>query len=166
LQPDAIVDFVATCWSEVLKRLWLAQALVAVLFICFGYQIGKGHYMLALMGVHGRGTIVGYEEQPFGYSSGSAKARTRTASMPIVEFQSEGRVLRFSDWRGSPVASGLQQDVAILYDAKNPTNAMLDRGLWNWLPWATCYALAGNLLVISARSRLADSHRLEPSRQE
>ena len=59
-----------------------------------------------------------------------------TAFMPIVEFKLGDRTIRFKDWMGSSVAAGLNNPVPVIYDSSEPSVAMIDRHVWNWIPWA------------------------------
>jgi hypothetical protein len=43
--------------------------------------------------------------------------------------------------KGSESRVGLGSSVPVIYDPANPSVAMLDRGLSNWLPWAPCFAV-------------------------
>lgn len=79
----------------------------------------------------------------------------------IVEFESGGRTVRFTDRQGSN-PPGLQagDPVMVLYADTQPAGTpMVDRGPWNWAwPLATC--AGGALLVVlggrRARGRASD----------
>ena len=65
-----------------------------------------------------------------------------TAFMPIVEFKLGDRTIRFKDWMGSSVAAGLNNPVPVIYDSSEPSVAMIDRPVRNWIPWAPAFVLA------------------------
>ena len=69
--------------------------------------------------------------------------------MPIVEFRASARVVRFTDWLGSRSAGQLSDEVTVLYDPANPSQAMIDRPVMNWIPWMPI-AVTGLLLVFAA----------------
>lgn len=148
---DNIAAWVARKGARILRRLWILQALTGLLFLALAYHMGRSHLTLVLSGASAQGRIVGYEEKRLSFRTDSGGYRTRTAFMPVVEFPRDGAVARFTDWKGSAIADGLHDRVGVLYDPENPASAMIDRSLWNWLPWAPCAALGGFLLVVAAR---------------
>jgi hypothetical protein len=72
--------------------------------------------------------------------------------MPMVEFEANYERIRFEDWVGRTSRRGTGALTSVLYDSANPSHAMIDRGILNWLPWGPCAAL-GLLLTLSALKR-------------
>ena len=71
--------------------------------------------------------------------------------MPIVEFHTSDRFVQFEDWLGSNSTGALYNPVIILYDPANPSLAMIDRPVWNWLPWAPIFALGLFLVLVAIK---------------
>src|SRR5207248_1431044 len=112
----------------------------------------RGHFDLIRHGMRAAGRVVGYEPRTFVSTSGSSRlSTTTTAFMPIVEFRASARVVRFTDWLGSRSAGHLSDAVTVLYDPANPSQAMIDRPVMNWIPWMPI-AATGLLLVFAAFS--------------
>jgi len=67
---------------------------------------------------------------------------------PVIEFTTtSGERLEVRDRVGSnPPAYRAGDDVDVLYDPARPQQAMIDRGLWNWIAPAGC--LLGGLLLL------------------
>jgi hypothetical protein len=74
--------------------------------------------------------------------------------MPIVEFHTHDRFIQFEDWLGSNSAGALSNPVIVLYDPANPSLAMIDRPVWNWLPWAPIFALGLFLVLVAIKGAL------------
>jgi uncharacterized protein DUF3592 len=125
-----------------------AQAVMGLFLMLFGYLIGREHFHLICAGARTQGAIVGYKEQYFAsnYSRGSSSGTT--AFMPLVKFQAGNRVIQFKDWMGTNAAV-LNVRVTVLYDPANPSLAMIDRPVWNWIPWAPTFVV-GLFLVLVA----------------
>jgi hypothetical protein len=71
--------------------------------------------------------------------------------MPVVEFHTNDRFVQFQDWLGTNVAGNKNVPVMVLYDPANPTEAMIDRPVWNWIPWAPIAVLGLFLLLVSIK---------------
>ena len=122
-------------------------AMMGLLLITLAYFMGGNtHFPLILDGVRTQGRIVDFQE----HVSRSRKGASPTAYMPIVEFKIGNKVVRFSDWLGSETNSLPDGDVPVIYDAANPTVAMIDRPIGNWMPWSPIFivGLFGVLLGI------------------
>src|SRR6266566_3817438 len=81
-----------------------------------------------------------------------------TGYMPIVEFHTNDRFVHFQDWLGNSIAGSKNVPAIVLYDPANPAVAMIDRPVWNWIPWAPIFAV-GLLLVLSAMNGFFKSRR-------
>jgi hypothetical protein len=131
-----------------LRYIFIFQAIVGLLLIGLAYFMGAAHFHLIRSGIRAPGKIVGYKQQYFTSSSASTSSTT-TGYMPIVEFQAGDRVVQFHDWLGTSVGGSTNVPVIVLYDPVNPSVAMIDRPVWNWIPWAPTFA-AGLFLVFVA----------------
>ena len=130
-----------------------AQIVVGVFLIIFGYWIGGDHARLVFFGQHTTGKLVGYREQKFATDAGGV--RWASASMPVVEFQAGHDTVRFNDWMGSNFRVPMGGSVPVLYDPARPANAVIDRPVWNWVPWAPMVAVALLLLASGIRGRMS-----------
>lgn len=123
------------------------QIAVGIFLLAFGYWIGHDHCRLVFWGVKVQGKLVAYQEQHFSHNS-AGTSYSDTASMPVVEFRAQGQTIRFRDWVGSNFRTPMGGFVQILYDPQYPNNAMIDRPIMNWIPWAPMMVV-GTLLTIS-----------------
>lgn len=128
------------------------QVVVGIFLLIFGYWIGRDHCRLILFGVRTQGKLIGYQEERF--ASGTGSTFQNTASMPIVAFQAEGHIFRFKDWMGSNFRVPMGGLVPVLYDPLRPTNAMIDRPVWNWIPWAPMMGVGCFLVIVGTTARL------------
>jgi hypothetical protein len=133
-----------------------------VFLLLVGARLGAPRVRLMLDGARTTGRVVGYEERLFG-RSGSSTAHT-LAFMPVVEFDVAGRAVRFTDWLGSSSQAGLHERVPIIYRRVEPTVAMIDRPVANWLPWAPI-VVVGLLLSLDAAGSLVAPRRRASDRQ-
>ncbi len=117
---------------KILRYAWILQLFGGLLFLGLSHLMGHEHLHLIRQGVRAPGTVVGYKEQSFRHSSGFFS----TGYMPVVEFHANDRLIHFQDWMGSNSAGARNVPVIVLYDPANPSVAMIDRPVWNWLPWA------------------------------
>lgn len=136
--------------AKVLRYTHVVQAVVGLFLLLFGYYIGKQHFRLIRGGVRTQGTIVGYQQESMPDGGGT---RWDTASMPIVKFQAGNRVVQFKDWMGSK-APVMNVRVVVLYDLANPSVAMIDRPVWNWIPWAPTMGMGLFLVFVSIKGLL------------
>lgn len=125
----------------------LAAIIVGLICMIVGYQIGNVHLGLILNGVRTQGVIVDHA-----LHSSSFKGSTSSSYIPIVEFTIENRVVRFSDWKGTQ--SPTLDRVGIIYKSEDPAVAMIDRPVWNWLPWGPIFLLGLLLTLVSIKNWL------------
>lgn len=135
--------------EKLLRYTRVAEVVVGVFLVGFGYFIGKDHLHLIRDGARAEGTIVGYKQEYFRASSGRPSGGL-TASMPIVKFQTGGQDVEFKDWMGTNAAV-LNVRVKVLYDPEKPSLAMIDRPVWNWIPWAPTLGVGLFLVLVGAR---------------
>ena len=119
------------------------QILVGLAFLLLGWTLGHRQCHLVRSGTRTQGRIVGSSTATF--RSGSSGTTGTAAYMPVVEFQAAGRTARFTNWLGSSFSPTLNQTVPILYDASDPSVAMIDRPVMNWIPWGPTAAVGGFL---------------------
>ena len=125
-----------------------------ILLLSLGYFLGHAHFHLLRAGARAPGRIIGYQQERFRSSSSSS----HTAYMPVVEFHTSDRFVQFKDWMGSSSTGTLYTSVIVLYDPANPADAMIDRPVWNWMPWAPTFAV-GLLLFLGSIRRFFQSRR-------
>ena len=141
--------------GKVFRYRRILQLFAGLVFLGLGYFMGHAHFHLIREGVRAPGRIVGYKQQNFRSSSGSFSS---TGYMPIVEFHTNDRFVQFQDWLGPSIAGSKNLPVIVLYDPANPLVAMIDRPVWNWIPWAPIFAV-GLLLLLSAINGFFRSQR-------
>lgn len=137
----------------VLRRLapWLLIAGVAL--VALGVHQSRALVRLESVGVRTRGVVSSFSSS----SSGSGSR----SYYPVVTYTDRaGNRVRFRDNTGSnPPMYDINDSVTVLYSPAESGNAMIDRGLWNWLPSALLYLLGVSLSLVSIgllRRRNAD----------
>jgi Protein of unknown function (DUF3592) len=140
---DQAATWILNRRRKILRYNWVPSAIFGVLLLGAGYLFGKGPLHLILEGQRTTGTIVDYREGRDVDSEG------KTGFWPIVEFQVNNRPVRFKHWLGGNAPGRTGEPVNVLYEAANPSNAMIDRPLLKWMPWSPLAAL-GLLLTLSA----------------
>jgi hypothetical protein len=135
--------------ATLLRYTRIIEVVVGLFLVCLGYYIGKDHYHLIRGGVRAPGTIVGYKQQYFRGSDGRLSSGTE-AFMPIVKFRAEDQDVEFRDWMGTNAAV-LNVRVMVLYDPEKPSLAMIDRPVWNWVPWAPTFGMGLFLFLVGVR---------------
>ena len=146
----AWVDALGAAFVRSRRALQLATGVFLVLL---GLYLGKARIELLLDGVRTTGRIVAYEQRLMP-TSGTSTART-LAFMPVVEFQTAAHSVRFTDWLGSSVAAARNESVPVVYRRTDPSVAMIDRRVGNWLPWAPILALGLFLSLDALRAYIA-----------
>lgn len=151
LSPGAIAALTnnKAAWSGTAMR-WqsFAQVVVGLFLLGFGYYIGRDHLHLILQGSRTQGIIVAYHQEKLPESGG---ARWNEISLPIVAYSAGGESIRFQDWK-DPGAAVLNVRVPVLYDPTHPATAMIDRPIWNWIPWGPMMAMGAFLLASGVRA--------------
>jgi Protein of unknown function (DUF3592) len=134
--------------GKVLRYTYVAQILTGLFLLLLGYVIGKDHLNLVRHGVRASGIVVDYKAQNFRDSN---RNFNETGYMPIVQFQVEDHVVQFKDWLGSGMPGPRRRPVMVLYDPANPSTAMIDRPILNWVPWGPTMAVGVFLLLVGLR---------------
>lgn len=135
--------------AKVLHYTRVAQVVVGLFFVLFGYYIGRDHFHLIQEGVRTQGTIVGYKQESF---PDGGRVGWDSASMPVVKFRAGERDVQFKDWMGSHAAVSWKTPVTVLYDPADPAVAMIDRPVWNWIPWAPTFAVGLFLFLVGIKA--------------
>ena len=143
--------------DQILRYAYIPQAVAGAVLLIVAYFMGHAHFDLIRQGARAQGTVVGHEQQNFVSRSSSGGTRSTLAFMPIVEFQAGEQTVRFKDWKGSSVAGDLHDRVTVLYDPARPSDAMIDRPVWNWLPWAPIGAVGLFLTLVAIKGWLGSS---------
>ena len=118
-------------------------AIVVGLFtMYFTYLLGNANFFLLLDGIKTEGKIVEYKQQVLVDSNRSYS----TVFMPVVEFKIGDKDVRFRDWLGNRSNSLPGEFVPVIYNSANPSIAMVNRPVWNWIPFSIF--IAGLLLVL------------------
>lgn len=137
--------------EQILHYAYIAQAFAGAVLLVAAYVMGHAHFHLIRQGVSAQGTVVGHEQQNFVSRSSSGGTRSTLAFMPIVEFQAGEQTVRFKDWKGSSSGGDLHDRVTVLYDPARPSDAMIDRPVWNWFPWAPIGAVGLFLTLVAIK---------------
>ena len=136
--------------ARVLRYAFIPQAIVGLFLLLLGAHMGRDHFHLIRQGVRAPGTIVAYKQVSMSDGGGT---HWETASMPIVKFQAADRAVQFRDWMGTD-AEVLNVRVIVLYDPANPALAMIDRPVYNWIPWAPTFAVGLFLVLVAIKGGL------------
>jgi hypothetical protein len=139
--------------EKIMRYAWIPQLFGGLVFLGLGYFMGHAHFHLIRQGVKAPARIIGYKQESFRSSSGNTSS-TSTGYMPIVEFHTNDRFVQFQDWLGTNIAGTTNAPVMVLYDPANPTVAMIDRPVWNWLPWAPIFAVGLFLVLVAIKGAL------------
>jgi hypothetical protein len=150
--PDELIAWLKNNPQKLKRYGALLQALLGFFLLWFGYFSGRAHFHLIRDGVRTQGTIVGHTSE---YFRNSGRNSSSTAYMPIVEFRAGDRVIHFKNWLGSPSTGNLHASVVVLYDPVDPTTAMIDRSIMNWIPWAPCFVLGAFLVLVAIKGSLS-----------
>ena len=125
-----------------LRRLAPFLLIAGVGLFALGVHQSRALVRLESFGVRARGVVSSL--------SSSSSGRDRSY-YPVVTYTDQaGKRIRFRDNTGSnPPMYHVNESVTVLYSASEPGNAIIDRGVWNWLPSAILYALAVLLSLVS-----------------
>jgi hypothetical protein len=137
--------------SQVKRYARILQVIAGLLLLAAGYFMGKHQLALILWGTRTSGVIVAYKQKDV--RVWQTEELANTSYMPVVEYRAGGNLVRFEDWLGSRLPGVANTNVVVLYDAAHPSGAMIDRPVWNWLPWAPV-SLVGTLLFLAGAKNL------------
>ena len=157
--PEELVAQVTRAAPKFFRYIFILQAFTGLFLIGLAYFMGAAHFHLIRAGIRTPGKIVGYKQKYFTSSSGSTSSTT-TGYMPIVEFQARDRDVQFQDWLGTKIAGNTNISVVVLYDPVNPSVAMIDRPVWNWIPWAPTFVVGVFLVLVAIKGRIPRAFRV------
>ncbi len=153
--PQDQVAWVLANREKIARYSFIPQFLAAALFLSLAYATGHVHAHLLFKGARTRGTIVDLKPVKFSDRTSSGSNWYTTIYEPLVEFNAGDRVVRFQEWKGSESRVGTGWSVPVIYDPADPSFALIDRGSWNWLPWAPCFVIGLPVALASLRGFLA-----------
>lgn len=170
--PQDQVAWLLAKRKTILRYAFVPQLLVAMVFFGFAYSTGKTDMHLLLKGARAEGKIVGFQQRRFYTSPNRVSTGTwgYNVYLPIVEFEAEGTLARFEEHKLILSGEGIGWAVPLLYDPSDPSVAIIDRGFWNWLPWAPCFLIGLPVAFASLKGffaffiRRAPAADLSPSR--
>ena len=132
--------------DKVLRYAVVLQIFAGAAFLFLGWFMGHDHFRLVTHGVKAQGTNVGYKTEYFRRTSGTTQTES-TGYMPVVRFSAGGQTIEFKNWLGSNIAAEMNRPVIVIYDPDKPSDAMIDGGAWNWMPWLPSLALGAFLML-------------------
>jgi len=142
---EQLVAWMTANREKFFRYAWILQVFAGLVLLGVGYLMGHDHFRLICQGVRAPGTIIGYKQTRIG---------RRGAYMPVVKFHTNERFVQFQDWLGASLAGNTNVPVMVLFDPAHPTVAMIDRAIWNWIPWAPVFGVGVFLLLIATRPAL------------
>lgn len=125
-----------------LRRLAPFLLIAGVGLFALGVHQSRALLRLESFGLRARGVVS---------SLSSSSSSTGSSYYPVVTYTDQaGERIRFRDNTGSnPPMYHVNESVTVLYSTAEPANAIIDRGMWNWLPSAILYAVGVLLSVVS-----------------
>lgn len=163
--PQQQVAWALANRAKILRYAFVPQLLAALVLLGVAYSTGKTDAHLLFKGVRTRGKIVGFQpRQIHRYRTPTSTGIFgRTLYLPIVEFEAQGALVRFEEHKLVRSGEGVGWPVAVLYDPANVSLAMIDRRLWNWIPWAPALAMGAFLALVSLKGLFVFLASSEPS---
>jgi len=142
--------------EKILRYAFILQFIAAVPFLWLAYMTGKPQATLLLRSKTTIGTVVAVVPFRQYKTSASGVLYSRGTSYDvIVEFNPGDQPVRFQDRRGTPFAATVGSPVRVIYDPSHPLTAIMDRGYWNYLPWAPCAAIGLLLSLVALKGFFA-----------
>lgn len=134
--------------------------IVGLSFLIFGIRISQPRLYILAKPARTVGRIIGYVRRTDGtWNASHTVMRGVTGYFPTVVFQVGAQVQRFEDWRAVQRFPPVNSTVPVIYDPRNPSNAMIDRSVWNFIPWAPITVIG--LLVLLNALRYWPTRRVE-----
>lgn len=128
---------------------WLQIATGAVL-VAVAWHIGKTPITLMASGSRTTGEIVRFDYE----TSGPIYQRAYSALHPVVEFAAGSQRVQFRDRWGSRSSGGVHDRVPVLFDSREPSVALIDRPLLNWMPWAPILVVGLFLVLVGGLAKV------------
>ncbi len=128
-----------------LRRLAPLLLAAGVGLLALGVHQSRALVRLESLGVRTRGMVSSL-------SSSSSGSGSRTYYPVVTYTDRAGNRVRFRDNTGSnPPMYQINDSVTVLYSPAESGNAVIDRGIWNWLPSAILYLSGVLLSLVSIR---------------
>jgi len=141
--------------EKLFRYAFLLQFIAAIPFLWFGYATGKVHAQLLVRGTTTSGTVVAViPVRQYKTSSTGSLYSKKVSYELVVEFSDGNQTTRFQDWPTTSFAETTGSPVRVIYDPAHPLTAIVDRGYWNYLPWAP-FAVIGTFLFAVASKGLS-----------
>ena len=155
--PESQVEWMLANRTKTFRYAFLPQLFAAIALLAVAYFTGKTEARLLLNGVRAQGKIVGFQPRELHtHRNPSSTGRFgRIVYLPIVEFAAQGAIVRFEEHKLVAQGEGVGWPVAVRYDSADPTRAMIDRPLWNWIPWGPALAVGLFLLLVALKGLFA-----------
>ena len=142
--------------ERIFRYAFILQFIAAIPFLWLAYTTGKTQATLLLGSRTATGTVVAVVPFRQYKTSASGVLYSRGTSYDvIVEFNPGDQPIRFQDRRGTPFAATVGSPVRVIYDPSHPLTAIMDRGYWNYLPWAPCAVIGGFLALVAFKGLLS-----------
>ncbi|QLG88276.1 DUF3592 domain-containing protein [Chitinibacter bivalviorum] len=142
---------VAKVGASYLRAIVYIQMGVGLLLMGFGYWTGIDRFALMVRGEQTTGQVVQYLER------GAATPGAERWFTAVVVFRNDAQTIYFQDWNGREYQGGVPETVSVIYDPRQPSNAIINRPALNWLPWAPVFVLGAFLFLLGVSTWL---HRL------
>jgi hypothetical protein len=142
--------------EKILRYAFILQFIAAIPFLWVAFITGQTQATLLLRSKSAHGTVVAVVPFRQYKTSASGRLYSRGTSYDvIVEFKPGDEPIRFQDRRGTPFAATAGSPVRVIYDPAHPLTAIMDRGYWNYLPWAPCAVIGGFLALVALKGLLS-----------
>ncbi len=125
---------------------YLQMTTGAVLLIA-GCFLGHEAWRLLFVGEQTTGIVVDSVQHQVEPQRTTTHQSGWTSYASIVEFIVASENIRFKDRIGTADSVSVGASVPIFYNPTNPQMAMINRGVWNWIPWLPFFCLGLFLLL-------------------
>jgi hypothetical protein len=132
---------------------WI-QLAAGLVLVALAWQIGHLPFALLHSGVRTTGQIVRVESAAMRMTAAPAIRASTTVFYPVVAFEAGGRRIEFRDRLGSASGGGAHQTVPVLFMPGDPAQAMIDRSLRSWMPWAPTFVVGAFLGAVGVAGLL------------
>ena len=142
--------------ERILRYAFILQFTAAIPFLWLANMTGNTQATLLFRSKTATGTVVAIVPlRQYKTSASGVLYSRRTSYDVIVEFNPGDQPIRFQDRRGTPFAAIVGSPVRVIYDPSHPLTAIMDRGYWNYVPWAPCAAIGLLLGFVALRGFFA-----------
>ena len=151
---EKLIPWAAKNRTKIYNFECILHAFVGFFLVFLSYQIGHKHINLLQNGVKAWGIVVDYKQEAFVTNSGFSNTVKdhKNIFVRIIEFKVGDRLMRFRDWIGSESNYSSQVSVPIIYNPSDPSIALIDRPIINWLLWAPICLIGLFLMLVSVKN--------------